>query len=709
MERVRAAAQRAALHLPQDERAAGPLRRMPPGDGGGGRPGPAERGLLASGHPRVELDSRTRWLLVAALPAGAFNRKAVSTAAEKRLKVQTLSNSSHSYVNQARMTGVGIIFFIAAISISLGFRLGCAVSEPLQRLGDLMRLLSDLDWGNHSAELSSLCSENQRAHIRDISELQNAFCSLVLGIEAFAKFVPGTVVTRVIRGDRRATRLHVDRRDVTVMFCSIGNFKEVSEELTDEGLLKVMSRYHTVMTRVVERYEGAVAEILDDGLLVYYNTPDCVLHHAAKACEAALSQQRAAELLNAEFAEAGLPTLAAYIGIHTGNVLSGNIGTDRKMKFGCMGDGVNLASRLNGCCKYYGVSIVCSGATYSALPKGIGLFCRKLDLVRVKGRREPTPIYEIVGLEQRSAEMWTAPTCSVSSAGSSMTMRRTLTEQMARACSRSPALSLGRTCTSAAGFHVPGMHCVTPQTRSPSALPLRRVRSPSKANPFNLTPTADLATPHGDCGPSPFFAPAVAEGSRPPAAQGDLVHTPSGGLGEDEAGEAEAGAQRQEVPRTRSGRLVPLRLPCLNSRGSLNLQKQGRRKSLQLPGDSFAASDASPTPGVLGRGANSVEPGAVSAFPPRGASATALDDCVTPEQRTNVRRYEEALQMFQQARFAEARDAAGALAEEQPGDLPTQMLFKRATMHVALDGADTGGLTEDQLRSWTGETRMDKK
>jgi len=626
-------------------------------------------------------------------------------------RVQTLRNSSHSSVNQARMTGVGITFFIAAIGISLGFGLGCAVSEPLQRLGHLMHLLSDLDWGRHSAELSSLRAENQRAHIQDISELQNAFCSLVLGVQAFAKFVPGTVVTRVIRGDRRATRLHVDRRDVTVMFSSIGNFKAVSKELTDEGLLKVIGRYHTVMTRVAEHYEGAVTEILDDGLLVYFNTPDDVTHHAAKACEAALAQQKATELLNQELAEDGLPTLAIQIGIHTGNVLSGNIGTDRKMKFGCMGDSVNLASRLNGCCKFYGVSVICSGATFLELPKGIGLFCRKLDLVRVKGRREPTPIYEIVGREQRS-ETWTSLSASVRSASSMTspgTIRKSFSEQVARVCSRSPAAV-----TSAAGFYAPGVRCLTPQGRSPNP----RSRT---TNPFHLSPMADAATPLEGI-PSPFFAPSMLEGgagtartgSKPQPSQGDTSHVNSG-IGEDECGyEGESGSHNRMGTRTLSGRLTKgsLRLPCLNSRGSLPLPKQGRRRSLGLPGlpgDNLPC-DPSPGPDMFGRAASTStgETGMIHHVSSLGG-ASPDDCCVTPEQRTHARRYEEALEMFQQARFTEACDAARALVEEHPGDVPTQMLYKRASLHVALDGAASGGLSEDQLRSWTGETRMDEK
>merc|ERR1712178_590688 len=99
------------------------------------------------------------------------------------------------------------------------------------------------------------------------------------------------------------------------------------------------------------------------------------------------------ELLNTEFRKLDLPEMSIRIGVHTGQVLSGNLGSELMMKFGCLGDPINLASRLEGLCKFYGVGIICSGATYDAVPPEYGLFCRKLDLVQVKGRREPTVIY----------------------------------------------------------------------------------------------------------------------------------------------------------------------------------------------------------------------------------------------------------------------------------------------------------------------------
>lgn len=240
----------------------------------------------------------------------------------------------------------------------------------------------------------------RRSNIVEVSNLQHTFSQLSRGIEAFTRFVPETVVRRIVSGEPRAARLHVERREVTIMFSDIRDFTSISEVLDEKDLLFVLTRYLSVMTRLVEDFGGVVTEVLGDGLLAFWNTPDYVEDHAAKACDAALAQQQAITFLNEEFANAGLPTLAVRIGLHTGSVLSGNLGSEMKMKFGCLGDPINLASRLEGLCKFYGVGIVCSSDTHDMLPPRI--FCRKLDLVKVKGRREPTLIYEVVAYDDEA-------------------------------------------------------------------------------------------------------------------------------------------------------------------------------------------------------------------------------------------------------------------------------------------------------------------
>mmetsp|Transcript_63478 Transcript_63478/g.104095 ORF Transcript_63478/g.104095 Transcript_63478/m.104095 type:complete len:242 (-) Transcript_63478:57-782(-) len=114
--------------------------------------------------------------------------------------------------------------------------------------------------------------------------------------------------------------------------------------------------------------------------------------------------QQALGPLNYEITECKLEPLKVRIGVNTGEVLSGTFGSDLKMKFGCMGDPVNLASRLEGLCKTYGVGVLCSQATKDRLPPEDGFVCRKLDLVQVKGKKEPTVIYEVIGRDLRGED-----------------------------------------------------------------------------------------------------------------------------------------------------------------------------------------------------------------------------------------------------------------------------------------------------------------
>lgn len=181
------------------------------------------------------------------------------------------------------------------------------------------------------------------------------------------------------------------------MFSDVQDWTSISEKLRQRDLLLVLVLYLSWMTRIVEAFKGVVSEILGDGLLVYFNTPDDVPRHAARACASALAQQHALGALNQEFESLGLPMLSIRIGIHTGQVLSGNIGSETKMKFGCMGDSVNLAARLEGLCKFYRVGVLISKNTKDQLPADAGFVFRRLDLVQVKGRVEPTWIYELIG------------------------------------------------------------------------------------------------------------------------------------------------------------------------------------------------------------------------------------------------------------------------------------------------------------------------
>jgi len=344
----------------------------------------------------MSLDDDLRWLVVLVLPAKASSLFYAAMVKGTRERVEL------DYAKaKDRQTWLLCVFAVigaltAVISLGLGLVTSCLVLRPLQRLRELMRRLTRLDFAHESEEYQKVLAK-PRGRVRELNELQEGFSRLSQSIEGFARFVPVAVVNGLVRGDPRATRLHVARRRVTIMFSDIRDFTTLSESLSQNDILTILTLYLSIMTKLVESFQGVVGEIVGDGLLAFWNTPSRVERHAAKACLAALAQQQALGPLNDALGNLGLPHISIRIGLHTGVVLSGNIGSETKMRFGCIGDPVNLASRLEGLCKVYGVGIMCSSATHDALPADAGFVSRRLDLVQVKGRSEPTTIYELLG------------------------------------------------------------------------------------------------------------------------------------------------------------------------------------------------------------------------------------------------------------------------------------------------------------------------
>eukprot|EP00516_Mucochytrium_quahogii_P001471 CAMPEP_0203747002 /NCGR_PEP_ID=MMETSP0098-20131031/2259_1 /ASSEMBLY_ACC=CAM_ASM_000208 /TAXON_ID=96639 /ORGANISM=" , Strain NY0313808BC1" /LENGTH=930 /DNA_ID=CAMNT_0050635281 /DNA_START=755 /DNA_END=3547 /DNA_ORIENTATION=+ len=293
-----------------------------------------------------------------------------------------------------------VLFLVvgAFAAIALSYQ----IDKPLQRLRQSIKRLDQFN-----DEDDSLSEENMDStigsRIVEIHEVQQTLETLRSTVTVFGKFVAKAVVRGIVRNEPNARQLYVRQRIVTVMFSDLAHFTTISERMRPTDLVRFLTKYLTVMTRVVESYGGVVGEILGDGLLAFWNTPRDVEDHAALACASALAQQKCMDQLNVEFRELlalyELPEMSIRVGIHTGKVLSGNIGSSTKMKFGCLGDTVNLASRIEGLCKLYGAGIMCTGDTLTYLPPGKFKMC-ELDLVTVKGRNEPTQLYEVLSMPE---------------------------------------------------------------------------------------------------------------------------------------------------------------------------------------------------------------------------------------------------------------------------------------------------------------------
>lgn len=350
------------------------------------------------GTRSIQLDPETRWLAVAVLPSNAFVGTTAEQDAAAAEKVASIATSTE-LVDQARARGRDILLVMLVLGIVASVMFSRLIAKPLRNLKQTMARLGQLDF-TECAQLKIRPSSRRALGIREIENLQLTFCKLVRGISTFARFVPETVVCSIVqKGDFQGTRLEVTRRMVTIMCTDIKGFTGICERLRPRDLLYMLTRYFSVMMRVVELYGGVVSEILGDGLIVFWNAPDTVEDHAGKACAAALTQQEALRGLNGEYTVYELPEISIRIGIHTGSSLVGNIGSESKMKYGCLGDTKRVATKLEDLCKHYRVDIICSASSRNLTIASRFLF-RQLDYVQVQQDSDPMTLYELISRDE---------------------------------------------------------------------------------------------------------------------------------------------------------------------------------------------------------------------------------------------------------------------------------------------------------------------
>jgi adenylate cyclase len=211
----------------------------------------------------------------------------------------------------------------------------------------------------------------------------------------FAKYVPRELVAQ-FEATEAEVSLEGESREMTILFSDIRNFTSISEHLPPTELTQLMNHYLTPVTQAIQRYRGNVDKYIGDAVMAFWGAPLQNEQHAQDAVGAALAMQAALVMLRAEFRERGWPELKMGIGINTAVVNIGNMGSEFRTAYTVLGDGVNLASRLEGLSKYYDAPIVVSEHTVAKIT---GYTLRELDRVRVKGKSEPITIYEVMAVE----------------------------------------------------------------------------------------------------------------------------------------------------------------------------------------------------------------------------------------------------------------------------------------------------------------------
>jgi adenylate cyclase len=214
--------------------------------------------------------------------------------------------------------------------------------------------------------------------------------------QAFSQYVSDSLVEAIISHPERL-QLGGEEVEVTVLFADLEGFSTMAETTVPRELIGLLNEYFSLMTEIILAHQGTVDKFIGDAIMAFWGAPLPLSDHAFLASKAALEMQAAMGKL-AEFCEArGLHhTPAARIGLHSGPVIAGNVGSNRRFNYTVIGDVVNLAARLEEANKNYGTSIIMSEATLRRLTNTF--LIRELDLVQVRGRAQPVTIYELLSV-----------------------------------------------------------------------------------------------------------------------------------------------------------------------------------------------------------------------------------------------------------------------------------------------------------------------
>ncbi|SHN57337.1 CHASE2 domain-containing protein [Desulfovibrio litoralis] len=223
------------------------------------------------------------------------------------------------------------------------------------------------------------------------AERQKAFL-----YNTFSRYVSPEIVKRITK--LQGNIFAGEERNVTIMFTDIRRFTAMSESLKPEQVVNLLNRYFTPMTALVRENSGTLDKFIGDSLMCFWNAPVPVPYHAVKAVETAIKLHENLEKLNVELATDFGLTMSMGVGVHTGKVYVGNMGSADLLNYTIIGDNVNLASRIEGLCAIYQAGIVISSITKEECESHFGF--QFLDVLRVKGKQQPIAVYIPMTLEE---------------------------------------------------------------------------------------------------------------------------------------------------------------------------------------------------------------------------------------------------------------------------------------------------------------------
>lgn len=288
-----------------------------------------------------------------------------------------------------------VIFGLVALLLQMYLihRLSRALSRPIEQLADEVTYIREFQFEK---------IRPVQSRVKEIKSLADAVGLLGRSLTSFTSYVPKGLVQQLVKSGH-GTNLGVQSRYLTMFFTDIEKFSTLSEVEPSQQLLTRVSEYFSTITQAIEREQGTVDKFIGDAVMAFWGAPSTLDDHAYHACVAAIRAQRGMALKNREWAARNLAPLKVRFGIHADAALVGNIGSPERISYTVMGDGVNVASRLEGINKEMGTWICVSHNVYREA--GERLWLRPIDSVTVNGRKGAILIYELLGIRDAGEEL----------------------------------------------------------------------------------------------------------------------------------------------------------------------------------------------------------------------------------------------------------------------------------------------------------------
>lgn len=288
--------------------------------------------------------------------------------------------------------------FLFAVMIPIALLLSRSISRPIKFLAQETDKIREMKLDD---------APYLESRIREISTLGNSLQRLKKTISAFAAYIPRDLVTDLLKSDD-GIQVGGESRYLTILFSDLKDFSSLSEVTPSRELLRRVSSYLKLMTYAIKEEGGTVDKFIGDSVMAFWGAPILDPNHAFHSAVAAIKTKRRMVDLNKALIAEGKPPLTVRIGINTDAVLVGNIGSEERLSYTVMGDGVNIASRLEGINKEFSTDIIISHAVFKEA--GERLWVRPIDQITVKGRSGEILIYELLGIRGGNEE--TAPSAT---------------------------------------------------------------------------------------------------------------------------------------------------------------------------------------------------------------------------------------------------------------------------------------------------------